>query len=542
MMKRLFGSLGCCRFKGYRKMTIHQEINLVVQLIDQGEFDKAYIVSSSIYQEYKDNNLLVLFTVASLMIDIGHIGQNEEASKLALEIMKEKEEKFLAMEEIDKNIFYYNFGNAKSNLIDNFKSLDISNNLSFNDIEDLIELKTYYWKAIKHCQEEGKIVPPEYIVNLGNSLKRQFRLVEALTNYDNINHLKLDIPQSWINRSETLNLLNQMSNTYTISMLKEMRLGYENCILSNEIPKDWIDYYKNMINKISMQIQETLDREQISDDEHDKINLKLEYSLLSEKRKFYLNNHLSLSEHGLYCKCNGSARDNLTIPTLNGITGEYIIPMEFVLNRLKSEFIFARQMYYEFVHDNNDKSIKYESCFSELHNDDILNINIEKARTSFRVCFGVLDKIGVAVCDLYKLYPENKIVYFQNFWQLDNGNRRQKFEDIKTPGLLALYSIATDLNNRKDGELAFFKEWRNDLEHKFVVVHENETVIDDYSTYSFFDNMLFIQESELIENLKILLQLTRSAIFSFVYMVREDSLKNKKKGIYGVRKIERQNI
>ncbi len=523
-------------------MTIHQEINLVVQLIDQGEFDKAYIVSSSIYQEYKDNNLLVLFTVASLMIDIGHIGQNEEASKLALEIMKEKEEKFLAMEEIDKNIFYYNFGNAKSNLIDNFKSLDISNNLSFNDIEDLIELKTYYWKAIKHCQEEGKIVPPEYIVNLGNSLKRQFRLVEALTNYDNINHLKLDIPQSWINRSETLNLLNQMSNTYTISMLKEMRLGYENCILSNEIPKDWIDYYKNMINKISMQIQETLDREQISDDEHDKINLKLEYSLLSEKRKFYLNNHLSLSEHGLYCKCNGSARDNLTIPTLNGITGEYIIPMEFVLNRLKSEFIFARQMYYEFVHDNNDKSIKYESCFSELHNDDILNINIEKARTSFRVCFGVLDKIGVAVCDLYKLYPENKIVYFQNFWQLDNGNRRQKFEDIKTPGLLALYSIATDLNNRKDGELAFFKEWRNDLEHKFVVVHENETVIDDYSTYSFFDNMLFIQESELIENLKILLQLTRSAIFSFVYMVREDSLKNKKKGIYGVRKIERQNI
>lgn len=423
-MRHLSRSLGCWHFRGYMNMIVHQEINLVVQLLDQGEFDKAYIISLTIYEKYKDSNdLLVLFNVASLMVDIGYMGQNKEASQLALDIMEEKEEKFLIIKEIDKNIFYYNFGNAKSNFIDDFKSLDITNNLSFNDIEDLIELKTYYWKAIKYCQLQGSIVPPEYIVNLGNSLKRQFRLVEALANYDNVNHLKLDIPQSWINRSETLDLLNQISNTYTISMLKEMRLGYENCILSNEIPRAWIDYYKNMINKISMQIQEVLDSEQISDDEHDKINLKLEYSLLSEKRKFYLTNHLSLSEHGLYCKCNGSARDNLTIPTLSGITGEYIIPMEFVLNRLKSEFIFARQMYYDFVHDNNDKSINYESCFSELHNDDILNINIEKIRTSFRVCFGVLDKIGVAVCDLYKLYPENKIVYFQNFWQLDKGNR-----------------------------------------------------------------------------------------------------------------------
>lgn len=94
---------------------------------------------------------------------------------------------------------------------------------------------------------------------------------------------------------------------------------------------------------------------------------------------------------------------------------------------------------------------------------------------------------------------------------------------------MALYSIATDLNSRKDGELAFFKDWRNDLEHKFVVVHKNEIPIDDYGTYSFFEDILFIQESELIENLKILLQLTRSAIFSFVYMVREDTLKNEKK-------------
>ena len=65
-----------------------------------------------------------------------------------------------------------------------------------------------------------------------------------------------------------------------------------------------------------------------------------------------------------------------------------------------------------------------------------------------------------------------KYIYFQTFWQLDVDNRRQRFEDIKSHGLLALYSIATDLNKNKGGELAFYKEWRNGLEHKFLVVQK----------------------------------------------------------------------
>ena len=516
------------------EISVEEEINLASQLIDEGKFDQSFIVTLAIYEEY--SNPLVLFSVAALLVDIGHMGKNKEASQLALKIMNDNENIFLSIEEIDKNIFYYNFGNAKSNFIEDRKDLDISNNLSFDDIEDLIELKTYYWKAINFSKKKHKKIPPKYIVNFGNSLKRQFRLVEALAYYDNINQLNLDIFQSWVNRSETLELLNQMSNTFTISMLNEIKKGYEYCTKSNNIPERWREGYKHYSNNIEEQINLIIKEENIILDEYEGNHLKEEYSQLSEYRKFYLNEHLSLSEHGLYCKCNGSARDNLTIPTLNGVTGDYVVPMEFVLKRLKSEFIFARQMYYEFVHDNNDKSIKYESCFSELHNDDILSIDIEKARTSFRVCFGILDKIGVAICDLYKLYPDNKIVFFQNFWQLDKGNRRQKFEEVKTAGLLALYSIATDLNYHKDGELSFFKDWRNDLEHKFVVVHKNEILIDDYATYSFFEDILFIQESEFIENLKILLQLTRSAIFSFVYMVREDALKDDEKDIYGIKK------
>lgn len=524
------------------EITMEQKITLVIQLIESCDFIQAYDIALSLYEEYKESNkLLVLFNLASLMVDIGQMGQNNEASKLALEIFEKNKDQFLSLEELPKNVFYYNLGNAKSNFINDREKLNISNNLSFYDIENLVALKNYYWKAIKYAKEEQESVPSEYIVNLGTSLKRQFRLVEALSYYDQVNKLDVDIPQSWQNRSETLELLNQISDTYTISMLYEIKRGYDYCVSSNTIPEQWKEGYKHYSNNIQSSINAEIKEKNINIDKYEENHLEIEYSQLSKYRKFYLDEHLSLSEHGLYCKCNGSNSDNLTICTDITIVGEHIIPMEFVLNRLKSEFIFARYLYYEFLYDDDNEFINKESCFLELHNDDILSLDIEKIRTSFRVCFGVLDKIGVAICDLYNLYPKNKIVYFQNFWQLDQNQRRQKFEEIKTPGLLALYSIATDLNDRKDGELSFFKEWRNDLEHKFVVVHKNETIIDDYSTYPFFNNILFIQESELIENLKTLLQLTRSAIFSFVFMIREDASKNNKKDMTIIQKIEKKS-
>ena len=137
-----------------------------------------------------------------------------------------------------------------------------------------------------------------------------------------------------------------------------------------------------------------------------------------------------------------------------------------------SEMCIRDSLYFEFIAQETENELQHESCFSELFNEDLLGLDVEKLRTSFRLCFGILDKIGVAICELYDLYPPNGQVSFQSFWQLSRGDRREKFEAVSNPGLLALYSIATDLNDRKDGEWAFFKTWRNDLEHKFVVVHK----------------------------------------------------------------------
>ena len=45
--------------------------------------------------------------------------------------------------------------------------------------------------------------------------------------------------------------------------------------------------------------------------------------------------------------------------------------------------------------------------------------------------------------------------------------RWQKINNILNISLLALYTQATDLNN-KDGEWSIFKEWRNNLEHSHL--------------------------------------------------------------------------
>lgn len=250
----------------------------------------------------------------------------------------------------------------------------------------------------------------------------------------------------------------------------------------------------------------------------------------------------TLSEHALYCPCVGSARDNLSIPTLTGIVGDFVIPMELVLNRLKSEFSFARNLYYEYLTHDTPEDIQHELCFSELLQEEVLGIDIEKIRTAFRACFSILDKIGAAICGLYGLYPDGHI-YFHNMWRLDMKGRRDKFEAAKNPGLLALYSIATDLNEKKDGEWAFYKAWRDDLEHKFVVVFTGEKPSDVYTSHKLVRDMVFIGEADFIRHFEHLLQLTRSAIFSFVFSVRERGLAGKRDGvIYLSNGVQRRNI
>lgn len=56
-----------------------------------------------------------------------------------------------------------------------------------------------------------------------------------------------------------------------------------------------------------------------------------------------------LSDHSLYCNCYASSKDNISIATTEkGVFGDFIVPMEMVLNRLKAEYSLARKMFFEY--------------------------------------------------------------------------------------------------------------------------------------------------------------------------------------------------
>ncbi|MBZ7204016.1 hypothetical protein FMK69_17040, partial [Klebsiella variicola] len=247
---------------------------------------------------------------------------------------------------------------------------------------------------------------------------------------------------------------------------------------------------------------------------------------LSHYQRFCIDNKLMLSDHSLYCNCYASSKDNITIATTEkGVFGDFIVPMEMVLNRLKAEYSLARKMLFEYKIGSEFFDEDSEACYSELYNGEVLYENVEKLRIAFRSCFGVLDKIAVALCKLFDLKPDRGHIYFHNFWQVHDEKRKSKINKINNKGLLGLFSIAMDLND-KNGELAFFRDWRNDLEHKLLVIHEKDMLVYLYNSYGFFDEVKFIEKEEFEQHLLQLMKIVKSAVILFVYTIRIEGKRN----------------
>lgn len=231
-------------------------------------------------------------------------------------------------------------------------------------------------------------------------------------------------------------------------------------------------------------------------------------------RQWCLKQNLTLNVHALYCSCVATERDNLMIVSNNPIARFDILKFEQYLNRIKSEFSLMRVLYYEAVHDES-KQHDFETGFTSLPEAEVINLNVEKLRTCFRLNFSILDKLAIILCRYFDLKVSNK-TYFTTFW---DGNR-DILESKDNFALIALRSIINDLSNQEKGQFHFYKKWRNKLEHDLLFLTEN----GGYAPNSiYFDtDAIWVKLNEFEENLLNLMQLTRSAIFSTVFAISED--------------------
>jgi len=380
-------------------------IKQLVALIDARDYDRAL---NLIHQRLslglgtaRQKDISLKANLAGFLIDIGAEGGIEVAASEGLAIYER--EYSVLRKFIKESSLQYNLGNGKSAL---FRIQQGKPGFKFTpkSIESLTNAKNHYWKAYKLLEPNENKLRPQLLINLANALRDSGRIVEAFQYFDLTLAQFPDFPQAIYNRSQALLDLNNLSNTYTVTMLRQAMTGFDRAAGANGLPS-WVRERGALSrDKLRSKLQHLGHSD--NDDKHDLDLTKDEFNALSLYRKYCLLNHLALSEHSLYCKCNGARWDNLTIPMPHSsIEGSFIPRMEHVLNRLKAEYALARLLYYHSVYnpDMTWAAFDEEVAFTELYEGEIIGLRPEMNRVSFRLCFGILDKIAQAICELYDL-------------------------------------------------------------------------------------------------------------------------------------------
>lgn len=229
------------------------------------------------------------------------------------------------------------------------------------------------------------------------------------------------------------------------------------------------------------------------------------------------------------------AKDTLTFPSYATKFSEGCKLMKphfaIAFANIKREFCFARYLAYEGI---SKKYPKFEekslSLASDHYNSDYSG-KIERLKTSFRLAFGVLDKLVNLLISFLKLNKKliekskcRTIEFKPKFFEIHLTNYLETNKYIK-----ALYYVSCELNNESKftqdniqnnlllGESKHLKALRNDLEHNWV--HVLEFILDD-SKCCDQDYANYIESEQLeLDTIKIL-KLVRSCIIYLVFAVQ----------------------
>ena len=121
------------------------------------------------------------------------------------------------------------------------------------------------------------------------------------------------------------------------------------------------------------------------------------------------------------------------------------------------------------------------------------------------MAYSILDKIGNSILLLFGI-EKDATLYFETLFA--NNNIKKIMKDKTNIHLTALYSLSNDLNKEK-GVFKDFKKIRNEMEHGYYPIDTTNK-----------------SESEVANFTLRLLQLTRNAIFSFVFLTRTETIIN----------------
>jgi tetratricopeptide (TPR) repeat protein len=492
-------------------------------LFDQGEYSTAkekIVLASEFVDKQNAKDYMLLATIAGLFMDLGFEARDKEAAEKGIQIIIENEEhfkSFLSKQSLDYNLanglhalYRIQNGNKKLPALEEIKPY-------------LTQSKNYYFRAFKAIDlKEIQGIDLQILTNLGNNLSQSGRIIEAIRLYTSVLKINPNFSQSLIGFAENLDYWLRISFTpSTISLYLKMFSLFEKGLQTGNMPPNQTAYFQTQQAKYGKLLKQykfdfsTIEKEL-------KLNVQ-EYEKHSFFRRFCIDNYLTLNEHSIYCNCIGASNDDLSIVNEQiSIYGDKVGKMELLLNRLKSEFHLARKLYYEGMFDLGNSD---EIRFSELMDKEKIGETVEKIRTSFRLCFGIFDKIAHGICYFFELPKKgHENIYFESFWNSKRCPERwEKLKGMINPHLVALYSIANDFNSN-EGEFNFYKQWRNKLEHNNLILVDG---INDSDLLELFDDDAFVTKvsySFFKDQGLHLLQICCAAIYSYTYTIRTESL------------------
>jgi len=498
---------------------LSQKINHLLDCDEFKKLEQLLFQKLNEFQSLPEPDYFLLSTIAGGLISLGNESNDIKSIEKGTKIFTDYE-KEISGKAITKCSFNYNLGNGYNS---KFKALarEIPNFYpTIENVRDTLFLaKQRYLRAFKEVDLQNiNAFTIKLLTNLGNSLGSSGREVESQQWYNLVLNHEPSFPQALVSKANSLRRIVMVTHVKgSISMSAEIYRLYDRVDL-RRIPSIAV---KNDIVQFMSFIKKKLTEEGFTIDRlHDEIELsRKEYKLHSNIVKYYMDNSLGLSEHGLYCKCNGAVSDELSIGQKGFETYNVkIMELELLNNRIKSEFAMARRLFYEHVHKTKSDTVFYQRVVPGIEH----GLNSENVRISFRLCFGILDKIARGICHLFDLQKGDKEdLYFESFWKNSRAPERwNQLKSIKNIHLTALYSIASDLN-RVQGEFHFYKKWRNDLEHEIFNI-SNSNFDKDYMKSDWTEN--HFSKEEFVNKTLHLLQLTRSAIFSFVFCARKEMI------------------
>lgn len=481
---------------------LDQERHTEVKVLLDKEFEQLKGLPKMDYRRLAD--------IAGAYIDLGNESISQSEVEIGIKIFQQYRNDllhFVTQESID-----YNLGNGFHALYKIYRMSTEDFFPTLQVVKDyLFEAKRSYFSAYRALKgDSSQDFTLMLFTNLGNSLNHNGRIVEAMQLFDSVLTSNPNFHHAIISKLDILMYLVilgecQISKSilYCIYRLYIDVFKYD----MSEIVHNKIENKYSEIEKIVS--ANNIDLWSTQDDSHQNYIEYLNHSMVD---KFYLQNFLYLSEHSLYCGCNEAVKDDIEIRTNSIAESSISKSHEAILERVKEEFKFARQLLWEYSNSLNEKN----KTPPKIKKSDQIKVNLEKIRTSFRLCFGVLDKIAIGICLLCEIEVDKNNIYFESFWNNRQGNSSiwKKLNSFQNIHLTALFSIANDLN-KNDGQFGYYKEWRNKIEHGIFIIADDHSEKCDSSIIS-VDSLHFYNETI------HLLQIIRAAIFSYVYCVRRE--------------------